>query len=70
MASRIGFNPQDKFMVSLNLDELIVTTTSGNVFGAAVLSSVLQPLFQFTGAPHQLVSTHKTDLWSPWEIHL
>jgi hypothetical protein len=50
MASKIGFNPQDKFMVSVQ-DNLVVTTTSGDVWGAEVFTNQLQPLFKFTGAP-------------------
>jgi hypothetical protein len=54
MASRIGFNPQDKFMVSMGLgssnDTLVVITNRGDVFGAQVVSRVLQPVFQFSGA--------------------
>jgi hypothetical protein len=51
MASRIGYNPQDRFMVYLyNADVLAVITNKGDVFGARLQNDVLGPVFQFTGA--------------------
>ena len=45
----IGFNPQDRFMMTLG-NTLVVVTSDGNVFGADVVGRLLQPVCQFSGA--------------------
>ena len=49
MATMIGFNPQDRFMMTLG-NTLVVVTSDGNVFGSDVVNDELQPIFQFSGA--------------------
>jgi hypothetical protein len=50
---KIGFNPQDRFMVALG-NTLVVVTSDGSVFGADVVGSgqgrFLEPVVQLTGA--------------------
>jgi hypothetical protein len=46
---KIGFNPQDRFMMAVG-NTLVVVTQEGNVFGADVVGRQLQPVFQFSGA--------------------
>lgn len=46
---KIGFNPHDRFMTTLD-GTLAVVTEEGNVFGADVASRQMQPVFPFTGA--------------------
>ena len=46
---KIGFNPQDRFMVAL-ANTLVVVTSNGDVFGADIVNGRMQPVFQFTGA--------------------
>ena len=46
---KIGFNPQDRFMMTLG-NTLVVVTQDGSVFGADVVGGQLQPVFGFTGA--------------------
>ena len=51
--SKIGYNPQDRFMVMSERDNtLFVITDSGEVFGAAVdiQSHSIGPVIQYTGA--------------------
>ena len=49
--AKIGFNPQDKFMVAMG-STLVVITRDGSVFGASTFpnSTELEPVFQFSGA--------------------
>ena len=47
--AKIGFNPQDRFMVTIG-NTLAVITQSGDVFGAAVDGQNIDPVFQFSGA--------------------
>jgi ATP-dependent phosphoenolpyruvate carboxykinase len=49
--AKIGFNPQDRFMVAMG-NTLAVITQDGNVFGSTVTPSTteLGPIFQFSGA--------------------
>ena len=53
----IGFNPEDKFMVYQQgafrpgeLKRLIVTKITGEVFGADIVGTNIEPVFRFTGA--------------------
>src|SRR5436309_2993923 len=46
---KIGFNPQDRFMVAIG-NTLAVITQDGNVFGADVAGRNAGPVFQFGGA--------------------
>jgi hypothetical protein len=46
---RIGFNPEDRFMMAIG-HTLAVATQAGNVFGADIANRDLQPVFQFSGA--------------------
>jgi hypothetical protein len=46
---QIGFNPQDRFMMTLG-NTLIVVTQSGDVFGADFVGDHLQSVFEFGGA--------------------
>jgi len=52
--AKIGFNPQDRFMVALNApgvgNRLAVITQSGDVFGADVVGQNIEPVFHFSGA--------------------
>jgi hypothetical protein len=52
--AKIGFNPEDKFMVSLGFSPLVVIRKDGLVFGASVVGTLrgphIQPVFQFSGA--------------------
>jgi hypothetical protein len=52
--AKIGFNPQDRFMVVGAPDQkcntLVVITQSGDVFGAYVFERNIGPVFQFSGA--------------------
>jgi hypothetical protein len=51
--TKIGFNPQDRFMVALNSfgpSLLLVITQEGNVFGTELSGSSLEPVFQFGGS--------------------
>ena len=45
----IGFNPQDRFMMTLG-STLVVVTSDGNVFGADAVGRLLEPVVQFGGA--------------------
>lgn len=47
--SRIGMQPEDRFMVAIGRT-LVVITSAGNVFGADIVNNELQPVFQFGGA--------------------
>jgi hypothetical protein len=47
--SRIGFQPEDRFMVALG-NTLAVITQAGNVFGADIVNNEVGPGFRFTGA--------------------
>ena len=49
--AKIGFNPQDRFMVALG-NTLLVITKDGSVFGASVPpdQTALDPVFEFSGA--------------------
>jgi hypothetical protein len=47
--ARIGFNPQDRFMVAMG-NRLIVIRQDGLVFGADIVGRNIQPVFQFSGA--------------------
>src|SRR5260370_27580352 len=47
--AKIGFNPQDRFMVALD-NTLAVITKDGNVFAADVVRRAIGPVFQFSGA--------------------
>jgi hypothetical protein len=50
--AKIGFNPQDRFMVTIPNDILAVITQTGDVFGAVVdvRGRNIGPVFQFGGA--------------------
>jgi len=47
--TKIGFNPQDRFMMAVG-NTLVVVTQDGNVFGADVAGRNVRPVFQFGGA--------------------
>ena len=47
--ARIGFNPQDRFMVAMG-NRLVVIRQDGLVFGADIIGRNIQPVFQFNGA--------------------
>jgi hypothetical protein len=46
--TKIGFNPEDRFMVTIG-NTLAVVTNDGSVFGCNVNGPILGPLFQFSG---------------------
>jgi ATP-dependent phosphoenolpyruvate carboxykinase len=48
--AKIGFNPQDRFMVTIGGNTLAVITQAGDVFGAVVNGQNIDPVFQFSGA--------------------
>ncbi len=50
--SKIGYNPQDRFMVASEYNTLFVITNSGGVYGAAVdiQSHNIGPVIQYSGA--------------------
>jgi len=48
--AKIGFNPQDRFMVTIGGNILAVITNTGDVFGAEVQGQTIGPIFQFSGA--------------------
>src|ERR671919_559698 len=52
--AKIGYNPQDRFMVSLQRGPasytLVVVTQDGSVFGSDVNGRNLDPIYQFSGA--------------------
>jgi hypothetical protein len=54
--AKIGFNPEDRFMVAIpgtappSIATLVVITQGGNVFGADVVGRTVGPVFQFSGA--------------------
>lgn len=48
--AKIGFNPQDKFMVAMG-QTLVVVTNDGNVFGSDVPDNQLGPVFQISDSP-------------------
>jgi hypothetical protein len=45
--TRIGFAPEDRFMVTLG-NTLVVVRRDGLVFGADVVGRKIQPVFQFS----------------------
>ena len=47
--AKIGFSPQDRFMMAMG-HTLVVVTDSGDVFGADVDGRTIGPVFQFSGA--------------------
>jgi hypothetical protein len=47
--AKIGFNPQDRFMVAI-YDTLVVITETGDVFGADVAGQNIGPVYKFSGA--------------------
>jgi hypothetical protein len=47
--SKIGFNPEDRFMMTIG-NTLVVVRNDGLVYGADVANGQLGPVFQF-GAP-------------------
>jgi len=50
--AKIGYNPQDRFMVASEYNTLFVITNSGGVYGAAVdiQSHNIGPVIQYSGA--------------------
>ena len=46
---KIGYNPKDRFMMTLG-NTLVVVTQDGDVFGSEAVGQQLQPVFQFSGA--------------------
>jgi hypothetical protein len=49
--AKIGYNPQDRFMVALDCSSLVVITQAGEVFGARVFEkNIVAPVYQFSGA--------------------
>ena len=47
--AKIGFNPEDRFMVTIGDNTLAVVTQSGDVFGAVVEGQTIGPVFQYAG---------------------
>ncbi len=52
--TKIGFNPEDRFMVALGFNPLVVIRQDGLVFGANIVGTIhgphIQSVFQFSGA--------------------
>jgi hypothetical protein len=57
--AKIGFNPQDRFMVATSASPpppptrnrlVVITQPGGDVFGADVVGRDIGPVFQFSGA--------------------
>ena len=48
-ANKVGFNPQDRFLVTIG-NKLVVTTQNGDVFGHEVANRDIGPAFKFTGS--------------------
>jgi hypothetical protein len=49
MTTKIAFNPQDRFVVTIG-NTMIVTTQNGDVFGADVSGRHIDDIFKFTGS--------------------
>jgi hypothetical protein len=47
--TKIGFNPQDRFMMTLG-NTLVVVRNDGRVFGSDVVNGQAQPVFEYGGA--------------------